>query len=259
MNERAVLAAFDEQVRRRPELDDPGARVERDGDVIRLLSDWWTGVVWSRPDAASADRVIAKQIDRFAQAATPWEWKHYSHDTPADMPARLLAAGFTPELDEAVLVAEIAGLLLDVPPPAGVELRAVVDEHDVDALLCVYEEVFGEDHSALRDILLAGLGRSPSTVAAVLAVAGDVPIAGGRLEFHAGSEFASFWGDGTLAAWRGRGVFRAIVARRAALAAARGHRYLWVEATADSAPILRRLGFVQLGTTTPYLHPGGAG
>jgi hypothetical protein len=50
-------------------------------------------------------------------------------------------------------------------------------------------------------------------------------------------------------------VFRALVAHRAALAAAAGFRYLQVDATADSRPILRRLGFVELSTTTPFVHP----
>jgi len=94
------------------------------------------------------------------------------------------------------------------------------------------------------------------SVAAVLAMAGQTPIAAGRMEFHLGTEFASLWGGGTLAEWRGRGVFRSLVAYRAALAAARGFRYLQVDASADSRPILRRLGFVELATTTPFTYAG---
>ena len=73
---------------------------------------------------------------------------------------------------------------------------------------------------------------------------------------HAGTDFASLWGGGTLPEWRGRGIFRALVARRAALAAARGYRCLQVDALPTSEPILARLGFVRLATTTPYTHPG---
>lgn len=49
-------------------------------------------------------------------------------------------------------------------------------------------------------------------------------------------------------------MFRALVAYRAARAAARGFRYLQVDASPDSEPILRRLGFVRLATTTPYTY-----
>ena len=125
--------------------------------------------------------------------------------------------------------------------------------------MSVHDEVFGEDHSALGKTLLAGPARQHRTAVAVVAFAGSTPIAAGRVEFHAGTDFASLWGGGTLPAWRGRGVFRSLVAYRAALASARGFRYLQVDASPDSRPILQRLGFVELATTTPFMHPGGTG
>ncbi len=260
MDRHAVLAAFDEQLRRRPEPDAPGGQVEHDDGVIRSIggAEGWTGVSWCELDEAGADAVIAAQISRFAELSGPWEWKHYSYDQPADLPERLLAAGFTREPAEALLVAEIADLTLDVPPPAGVELRAVAGRQDVDALVSVHDVVFGEDHSAVGRALLADLARRPNRAAAVVAWAGEAPIAAGRVEFHSGTDFASLWGGGTLPAWRGRGVFRALVAHRAALASARGFCYLQVDASPDSRPILERLGFVELATTTPFTHPGGS-
>jgi GNAT superfamily N-acetyltransferase len=254
MDRQAVLAAFDEQMRRHPQPDAPDGHVEHDDGMVRCISggEGWSGVTWSDLDQVSADAVIAAQISRFADLSRPWEWKHYSYDQPQDLPDRLLAAGFTREPAEALLVAEIAELTLDVPPPPGVELRAVVDKQDVEALVLVHDEVFSGDHSALGELLLAGLARQPSTAAAVVAWVGQTPIAAGRVEFHLGT-------DCTLPAWRGRGVFRSLVAYRATLASARGFRYLQVDALADSRPILRRLGFVELATTTPFAHPGGAG
>jgi GNAT superfamily N-acetyltransferase len=261
MDRPAVLAAFDEQIRQHPAPDTPEAHVEHDDGVIRRISggDGWTGVTWSNLDEVSADAVIAAQVGRFAELSRPWEWKHYSYDEPPDLPDRLLAAGFTREPAEALLVAEIADLTLDVPPPHGIELRAVVDKQGVEALLSVHDEVFGGDHSALRQTLLAGLGRQPSTTVGVVAWDGQTPIAAGRVEFHVGTDFASLWGGVTLPAWRGRGVFRSLVAHRATLASARGFRYLQVDASPDSRPIFRRLGFVELATTTPFTHPGVAG
>jgi GNAT superfamily N-acetyltransferase len=260
MDRQAVLAAFDEQIRRHPEPDTPDGHVEHDDTVIRRVSvgDGWTGVTWCDLDHVSADAVIAAQISRFAELSRPWEWKHYSYDQPPDLPDRLLAAGFTPQPAEALLVAEIADLTLDVPPPPAVELLPVVDKHGVEAVVSVHDEVFGGDYSALGRTLLAGLARQPGSAAAVVAVAGRRPIAAGRLEFHPGTDFASLWGGGTLPAWRGRGVFRSLVAHRATLASARGFRYLQVDASKDSRPILQRLGFVELATTTPFTHPGGA-
>jgi len=257
MDARAVLAMFDEQIRRHPTAA-PGERVERDEAVVRLVAGAGgrSTVTWSQLNDTTADAVITATIERFALLGMgEWEWKHYSYDRPADLARRLLTAGFTPEPAEALMVAEIAELALEVPPPAGVELRAVTDQQGVDALVRVHDEVFGEDHSAFGRQLLGRLGRHPSTVAAVVAVSGNTPICAGRVEFHPGTEFASLWGGGTLPGWRGRGVFRSLVAYRAALAADRGLRYLQVDASPESRPILQRHGFVELATTTPFIWP----
>jgi GNAT superfamily N-acetyltransferase len=261
MDRHAVLAAFDEQLRQHPQPETSGGQVEHDPGVVRIVAaeDEWTGVIWCDLDQASADAVIAAQVRRFAPLHHPWEWKHYSYDQPPDLPDRLLAAGFTPEPAEALLVAEIADLALEVPPPPGVEVRTVTDDHGVEALVSVHDQVFGEDHSAVGRALLAALARRPPTAAGVVAFAGRTPIAAGRVEFHHGSDFASLWGGGVLPSWRGRGVFRSLVAHRAAMASARGFRYLQVDAMPASRPILQRLGFVELATTTPFTHPGGAG
>ena len=218
--------------------------------------DGWAGVTWSDLDQINADTVITAQINQFAAASRPWEWKHYSYDQPGDLPERLLAAGFTPQPVEALLVAEISDLALDMAPPAGVQLRTVLDQHDVEQLVAVHDDVFGGDHAHLGTRVLAGLSHQVSRVEAGGAFAQHTPIGGGRVEFHLGTDFASLWGGGTVAAWRGRGVFRSLVAHRAAAAAARGFRYLQVDASPDSHPILRRLGFIELATTTPFTHPG---
>lgn len=125
------------------------------------------------------------------------------------------------------------------------------DERGVDALVVIREEVFGGHHSALRAELLDDVEAERVSVT----MAGDEPISSGRIEFNEGTEFASLYGGSTLAAWRRRGVFRALVAYRAAPASARGYRYLQTDASDDSRPILERLGFRKLATTTPFIHP----
>lgn len=248
-----MLTAFDEQLRRGVRSE-PGTAVERDGPVVRVVDTGggWSGVVHSRLEAAAADAVIAAQIERFAQSGRSWEWKYYSYDSPADLPDRLLAAGFRPDPAEALLVAEISELDLGAQPPAGVQLHPVLDRADVQTLVAVHDAVFGGDHADIGRVITAGLRQQPATVAAVLAVADGTAVSAGRVEFHRGTDFASLWGGGTLPSWRGRGVFRALVGHRAARARAAGFRYLQVDASADSRPILRRLGFVELAMTTPY-------
>lgn len=256
-----MLAAFNEQIRRHPGPDGPGATVEYADHVVRSISlgDGWNGLTWSDLDPINADAVIAAQISRFAELNRPWEWKHYSYDQPADLSDRLLAAGFVPEPAEALLVGEIADLVLEASPPPGVQLREVVDKDGADALVSVHDEVFGGDHSGIGRTLQAAFAREPNTTVGVVAWAGPTPIAAARVDFQTGTDFASLWGGGTLPGWRGRGVFRALVAHRAAQASARGFRYLQVDASPDSRPILKALGFVELAATTPFMHAGGTG
>jgi hypothetical protein len=69
-------------------------------------------------------------------------------------------------------------------------------------------------------------------------------------------------GGSTLPVWRRRGIYRGIVGYRARLGVAAGFRYIQVDASADSRPILTRLGPRPVATTTPYVRPpadrGGA-
>jgi GNAT superfamily N-acetyltransferase len=73
------------------------------------------------------------------------------------------------------------------------------------------------------------------------------------VRFPEGTEFGTLWGGATLPAWQARGIYRSLVAHRGRLAAAQGRRYLQVDASPDSRPILERLGFVAVTTTTPYV------
>lgn len=262
VDERAVLRLFDAQMRRDAPPDAPGTRVERFGGVVRqtgaAVHDW-TGVLWSDLDEETADEAIAGQLRWLASpagAGREFEWKLYAHDRPADLGSRLAAAGFVPEPPETLLIAELAALPAHAEPPAGVRLEPVTDAAGVDLVAYVHEQAFGTSAARLRARLLDQLAHSPGTVTMTLAMAGDEPVCAARMEFHPGTDFASLWGGGTVQAWRGRGIYRALIAHRARIAAAKGIRFLQVDATDDSRPILSRLGFVALSTTTPYLKQG---
>jgi GNAT superfamily N-acetyltransferase len=248
----AVRAAFDDQMRRRVPPG-PESTVEQGERVTRnlALDGSWAAVLWSDLTADDADEVIAFETAR----DVPYlEWKHYSGDRPADLPARLTAAGLTPEGPETVLVADLEELELADAAPDGVRLTTVDDEAGLDALVAVHHEVFGDLHPGTRTAVLTSLSLDPRPTEAVVAWAGERPISAGRIEFSEGRDFAGLFGGGTADAWRGKGVFRALVAHRAARARARGVRYLYVDAVPMSRPIFERLGFVPLTETTPYVR-----
>ncbi len=120
--------------------------------------------------------------------------------------------------------------------------------------MAVHDLAFTEHPSPeLGERLLLQFREAPESMRMVVAMAGDQPVSAARVEFVQGTDFAGLWGGGTVPAWRGKGIFRALVAYRAGLAAARGYRYLQVDALPTSRPILERLGFRPVAATTPYV------
>ncbi|WP_432196280.1 GNAT family N-acetyltransferase [Streptomyces sp. bgisy027] len=256
MDHAAVLALFDRDMRESAQPDGPDARVERVGRIVRQVSSGhgWNGVVWSDLDAAGADAAIAEQIAHFSGLGREFEWKLYGHDLPVDLGQRLRAAGFVGQPEETLMIGEVADLNLDAEPPEGIRILPVTDGAGVDLVARVHEKAFGTDGSRLRHQLLARLAADADTVVAVVALAGDTPVSAARMELVPGTRFAGLWGGGTVEGWRGRGIYRALVAHRARAAVDRGYRYLQVDAMSSSRPILERLGFEPLTTTTPYVY-----
>ncbi|MDT9689079.1 GNAT family N-acetyltransferase [Streptomyces sp. P9(2023)] len=251
-----LLARYDRQMRLGARPDGPGTRVERVGPVVRQTgpAHAWNGVLWSGLGERDADEAVAEQIRHFTALGLPFEWKVYGHDAPADLADRLLAAGFTAEDQETLMTAEAAALPAAVDLPEGVELIPVTDAAGVALVTEVHDRAFGGDSSHIGRQLLDRLAAAPDTVAAVLAMADGEPVSAARLELYPGTDFAGLWGGGTVEAWRGRGLYRALVAFRTRIAVERGHRYVQVDAAAMSRPILTRLGFTALTTTTPYVY-----
>jgi len=217
-----ILPLFDDQMRRRAAPDH------------LFVGKQWSAVLW-RPDDGEVEPLIA----RMRELPGHVEWKYYSHDGP-ELRERLLAAGLEPEDEETVVVAEAASI---PPAPADVELRIATDE-----FIELAERVFGRSHGS-------GL---PEVSVAVVAVVDDQPVSGGRVDFEDGVEFAGLFGGITSPEYRRRGLYRAVVAKRAELARERGYRWLYSDALPTSRPILEQLGFVPLTTTTPFVIPRAA-
>jgi GNAT superfamily N-acetyltransferase len=259
----ALLAAYDLQLR--GEAPDPlpaGVAAERDGPLVRVFYPAGGGIGYRDLggfDGADLDELIARQVRVFAERGEQFEWKLHAHDRPADLAHRLLAAGFVPEELETVVIGPVASVARDVRLPEGVSLREVSRRPDLERIAAMEEEIWNDNRGWLVDSLEAELAADPSALTIVVAEAAGVVVCAGWVRFVRGTEFATLWGGGTLPEWRGRGIYRALVAYRANLAAARGFRYLQVDASDESRPILERLGFVAVTTTTPYIWSPPAG
>ncbi|HKV70096.1 MAG TPA: GNAT family N-acetyltransferase [Gemmatimonadales bacterium] len=250
-----MLKRFDAELRIDP-VPEAGTRFEAIGGVVRATGKS-AGIVYWELSEADADRTIEEQVAYFRSLGQEVEWKVYGHDRPRDLGARLAAHGFEPRAPETLMVCDLAGGVQSAPPNLDIEIRCVRDDAGLHDLVAVASDAFGRDFRARFDRFRLRLG--DPTLGLFVAYAGGVPVAGGRLEMPPGRSFAGLWGGGTVPTFRGRGIYRTLVAARAREAARQGFRYLTVDAGSASRPILERLGFVPLSTITEWVRQPGAG
>lgn len=236
-----------------------GVTVERDGPLVCILGLDRGGFLGYRDlgglTGAALDELIARQVEVFRARGEQVEWKLHGHDEPADLADRLRAAGFVPEERETVMIGPVAPLAAALPVlPEGVRLREVTARADLDRIVVMEEEVWGESRGHLADGLEREIAADPQSITVVVAEAGETVVSAGWVRYVPGTGFATLWGGSTLEGWRRRGVYRALVVHRARLAAQRGRTLLQVDASDDSRPILERLGLVPVTTTTPYIY-----
>jgi GNAT superfamily N-acetyltransferase len=259
-----LRTAYDTQLRARvPDPVPPGVTVERDGPLLRIEGLDQGGFLTYQDLAglsgAELAELIVRQRDHFARLGQTVEWKLHGHDEPADLADRLRAAGFEPEERETVVIGPVAPLAATLPvPPEGVRLREVTERADLERIAALKSQVYGGDWGWLIDglgrELAAGAELDQPPLAIVVAEADGELVSAGWIRFVSGTRFGTLWGGATLPAWRSRGIYRALVTYRARLADARGFNLLQVDASENSRPILERLGFVPVTTTTPYVY-----
>ena len=251
MDRRDLLALYDLHERR--EARPAGWRVELAPHTVRHVGapgepSW---VLWSDLAEADADAVIAAEQARFGALGQGFEWKHFGHDAPADLLERLLAAGFEAEEPEALMVLDLHAAPAWIDREDGHDVRALGLE-GWDDVARVLVAVWPEFAEGFVPRFRAEIEAAPERVRLFVAYADEAPVASAWVvDGGPASPFLGLFGGATLTEHRGRGLYRALVAARARFARTRGKRYLMVDAGPMSAPILERLGFARLTTTTP--------
>ena len=245
MDARALLGRFDREMRADPPPERGIERAWVDG-VLRStgaynLIGWWDFPPDRAPEIAEREAVFFR--DREV------EWKLFGHDRPRGLEEALAAAGFAPAESETFLACEVARLAeLETDPVF--DIREALDKHDVRDFAAASAEAFGRDEGARLDAWLERLGDPAQRL--FVAYADGEPVASARLELPAGRSFAGLYGGGVKSGWRGRGLYRALVAVRAQEARRCGYRWLTVDALGTSRPILERLGFVALAAVRAW-------
>lgn len=257
MTREQLLAVYDEQLRGEAEVAS-ALTVQQHGPVHWAELDSGGFVTYRDLGGLEGDELdglIRETVAHFRDDTTlsEFEWKTRGHDLPVDLGERLVAAGLEPEEVETVMIGEAARLAVEVALPAEVVVRRLGGprvEADLGRMVAMQETVFGR-----RGFSVAHAMRSFEAGTAEFWVAehhGEV-VSAGRLTPVPGTAVAGIWGGGTLLDWRGRGIYRALVAARARSAIEQVLTHIHSDCTAMSRPILERSGLAAVTTTTPYV------
>jgi hypothetical protein len=251
-----LLATYDDELRGSfPDRLPPGWIGEQDGPLTRCLTGRAGFAMLTRPGVELSEADLVGLVDRtvasFAGHGRWFEWKVLDHD-PAALGPLLLERGAIAEDHETLLMGEAARLAAEPQLAAGLTLREVTTRSDLDRVAAMQSEVWDQDCSWLAGDLEARLAADPP-ITVLVVEDGHVVVSAAWLTPFGRTSVAGLWGGSTLASYRGRGVYRALVARRAQLAVERGVRLLQVDASDDSRPILERLGLAVVGGSTPYV------
>jgi GNAT superfamily N-acetyltransferase len=209
-------------------------------------------ISWSRLSPENADAEIEHQVAHYEQHNLEVTWTVYTQDQPVDLAERLSAHGFAPQEPSALMVIALEDLdpsiwTLDIS-----HVRKLATPEEVDEVVRLENEVWGEDLTKLGEGLKYDLVHLPEHVSIFTVWQAERVVSAGWSFYLMHTSFVSLFGGSTLKEFRGRGYYRSLLAARAREARERGFKHLYVEASPDSAPILARNGFRQLSTATDY-------
>lgn len=200
-----------------------------------------------------ADAVIDETLAGYRDLGIRFRWTVGPDSAPKDLAARLQARGLQPEsvIGVAVGVDDLSDAL-----PSGADVEPV-DEANVEEFTRVMADGWGVDPAPMLVLHRRMLAMAPEWMLMQLARIEGRPAAGSAVALFPRSAY--LLGAVVLPEHRGRGLYRALVAFRAAEAARRGIALATAHARAStSARILRRVGFREVCQLTQLADPARA-
>ncbi len=197
----------------------------------------------------NVDQAIEEQIAYCESLGVSFEWKAYSHDTPADLCDRLAARGFEIDDAEAIMVLDLKEAPALLLAPLTHDVRRIADPDQMGAVVAVQKAVWQEERSGTGRAISA---RQCARIRRFSPCMRPMPM--GRSFRRPGSlyqppsPFAGLWGGSTLPAYRKQGFYTALLAVRVQEALRSGARFLTIDASPMSRPIVERFGFQYITT-----------
>ncbi len=245
MNREELLGWYDRE--QRFEVSFPGFRREELGNVVRFVDERLFDanfVLYSKLSTDNADAAIQEQVRYFGENGRSFEWKLYDHDTPPDLRQRLERHGFTIGDEEAIMVLDLAQAPEELRQPVIADVRRLTESSQVEQVVAIEYDVWADENASLWGKRLAAeMQEAPDFLSIYVAYVDGDPACAGWLNFSPNSQFASLWGGSTKAKYRKQGLYTAVLAARVQEAIQRGYRFLTIDASPMSRPIVAKHGF----------------
>ncbi len=217
--------------------------------VTRYIDEWECTVMVNGDLTENADEIIEREIEYHQSLGRSFEWKLFSSDMPTDLLDRLIAGGFKIGIKEVVCAMDISQKTPEIN--TSICVKRVQTESELCDFRSVAEEVFDKDFSYTTAALAKCIADGTEDQVGFVAYDGVKPVSIGRVDHYGHATCAGLYTGGTIAAYRGRKFYQAIVAARAEFAKNQGASIIWVDAGPASLPILQRLGFEAVVETWP--------
>jgi hypothetical protein len=250
----SLLEQFDRETR--IEINYPGMRKETAPGIVRFLRPppGHSFVLYANLAPEAVEAALQAEIETFMARGLVFDWKVYAHDTPPDLAQRLLARGFDPDDEDAVMLLDLAQAPPALLAPSQADVRPITTRAGLEDVRVILAEVWGGDFQSLMGRMAEHL-EIPGYLNVYAAYVDDRPACAAWVYFPPQCSFAGLWGGSTVPAERGRGLYTAVLATRVQEARRRGYRYLTIDASPMSRPIVARHGFIQLTTAIQFGWP----
>lgn len=242
----------------------PGGSVHDSSDVVWADSGvpvtTFNSAVQASLTPETADAAIESVIAHFRERSLPFTWHVGPSSTPADLTARLLAAGLSHDEDEPGMAIEIARAHRNFPYPPGLTIERVADRAGlrdwVETWACGVPDEYRDQLCRRYVDVYQRQGLGPGVPwSYYLARIDGVPV--GNCKLYLGEEVAAVHHVVTVHAARRRGIGTAMTLRLLDEALDRGYRVAVLSSSPLGLGSYSRIGFKQYCHFGRYLFDPG--
>lgn len=242
-----------------------GGKVIATPELVKFVSDddYGSYISYFELTKESAPTAISREKAYFSEKGVSVEWKTYSTDSPSNIGQLLSEQGFVAQEPESFMVlplsqerAQTASEQLNRSLQQSQEdfqLVEVFDAQGIKDAIAVQQQVWKEDLPGQYQHLLSLKTHCPNDISIYVIYQDGQPVTSAWVIFNTNSPFAGIWGGSTLEAYRGKGFYSLLLNKRIAKAYSQDKKYLIIDASPMSRPIVEKHGFQYVATTTPYL------